>query len=305
MGRELARLVDVELRAVPVGALLVAHQQHAELVDAVGDLVDHQALALLLVPGSCRRTRAPTASPRRTGGRRSARSAGRRPCVAVAQREVVGDRDRFVVRDQEAVERPLDRRPGAHARDQARAGSGRSPRRSRTRGARRRGGSAFSCVPQPSSAGWQPSRDEAVDRPGVDELADLLGLLGDLGVALGDVDHLDAEVARQLAPSPRGSVGLARVRPVSRARLSSACLTKCETRPGLAPWAITAVGPPRYLRRELQHVLAQRVVGAQRRPTGWGRCSRPATARCRCRGRARPSPGRARPAPSRRPRPTG
>ena len=49
VGRELARLVDVELRAVPVGALLVAHQQHAELVAARGDLVDDQALALLLV----------------------------------------------------------------------------------------------------------------------------------------------------------------------------------------------------------------------------------------------------------------
>ena len=33
---------------------------------------------------------------------------------------------------------------------------------------------------------------------------------------------------------------------VSRARFISACFTKCETRPGLAPWAITAVGPPRY-----------------------------------------------------------
>ena len=49
VGRELARLVDGELRAVPVGVLLVARQQHAELVDALGDLVDDHALALLLV----------------------------------------------------------------------------------------------------------------------------------------------------------------------------------------------------------------------------------------------------------------
>src|SRR5262252_856380 len=49
VGREPARLLDVELRAVPVGALLVAHQQHAKLVAARGDLVHDQALALLLV----------------------------------------------------------------------------------------------------------------------------------------------------------------------------------------------------------------------------------------------------------------
>ena len=39
VGRELARLLDRELRAVPVGVLLVAIEQHAQLVAAVGDLV--------------------------------------------------------------------------------------------------------------------------------------------------------------------------------------------------------------------------------------------------------------------------
>ena len=34
VGRELARLLDRELRAVPVGVLLVAGEQHAELIDA-------------------------------------------------------------------------------------------------------------------------------------------------------------------------------------------------------------------------------------------------------------------------------
>ena len=42
-----ARLVDGKLRAVPVGAALVAHQQNAQLVEAVGDLVAQQAGALL------------------------------------------------------------------------------------------------------------------------------------------------------------------------------------------------------------------------------------------------------------------
>ena len=42
--------------------------------------------------------------------------------------------------------------------------------------------------------------DEAVHRPGVDELVGLLGHVGDLRVALRDVDDLDAQPARELAP---------------------------------------------------------------------------------------------------------
>src|SRR3954469_10666454 len=41
---------------------------------------------------------------------------------------------------------------------------------------------------------------ETIHRPGVDEFVELLGLVGELRVALGDVDHPDAELARQLAP---------------------------------------------------------------------------------------------------------
>src|SRR6185437_14923506 len=37
--RKLARFIDGELRAVPVGVLLVAIEQHAELIDAVDDLM--------------------------------------------------------------------------------------------------------------------------------------------------------------------------------------------------------------------------------------------------------------------------
>jgi hypothetical protein len=41
---------------------------------------------------------------------------------------------------------------------------------------------------------------EALDRPGVDELAAGLGRTGALGVALGDVDALDAKVPREPRP---------------------------------------------------------------------------------------------------------
>src|SRR6056297_3471746 len=39
VGRDSARLLDRELRAVPIGISAVAVEQHAELVDAVNDLV--------------------------------------------------------------------------------------------------------------------------------------------------------------------------------------------------------------------------------------------------------------------------
>ncbi len=42
---------------------------------------------------------------------------------------------------------------------------------------------------------------EAIDRPGVDEFARLLGHRGDLGVALGDMDRLDAQILSQRRPA--------------------------------------------------------------------------------------------------------
>ena len=39
---------------------------------------------------------------------------------------------------------------------------------------------------------------EALDAPGVDELVHLLGLVGDLRVALAAMDDLDAEAVRQV-----------------------------------------------------------------------------------------------------------
>ena len=50
--------------------------------------------------------------------------------------------------------------------------------------------------------------------------------------------------------------------------LSSACLTKCETSPGLAPCVSTAVGACLARVAQRQRLLAQRVVGAPRRREG-------------------------------------
>ena len=41
--------------------------------------------------------------------------------------------------------------------------------------------------------GLQALAEEAVDGPGVDEFADCLGPVGDLGIAFGDMDYLDSE----------------------------------------------------------------------------------------------------------------
>ena len=48
--------------------------------------------------------------------------------------------------------------------------------------------------------GLHAFREEALDRPGVDELAPRLGVAGALGVALGDVDALDADALHQPRP---------------------------------------------------------------------------------------------------------
>ena len=183
--------------------------------------------------------------------------------AALAHREVVGDRDRLVVGDQKAVLGLRGRRPGAHPG----AGAG---LRQIDRGAAAEV-VAVAVRRQPLLVGapaelgrLQALRDEALDRPGVDELAARLRRLGALGVALGDVDALDADALHQRAPSPRGSSARRAETPVSRATSSSACLTNQDTMPGLAPQQFTAVTPPGRRRRRSSTRLAQRIVRALR-----------------------------------------
>ena len=104
---------------------------------------------------------------------------------------------------------------------------------------------------------------EALDAPGVDELVDLLGLIGDLRVALAAVNDLHAELLGQVVELLRLGVmrDLLRLRagellvrraPARRCR-ASACLVKWLIRPGFAPCSSTAVGPgsfqPAIIRR--------------------------------------------------------
>ena len=85
----------------------------------------------------------------------------------------------------------------------------------------------------------QAFRDEAIDRPGVDEGAEGLGLLGALRVAFSNVYTLDADFFHQLGPAFAiiPAPGSSNDRPISCARLTSACLTNQETMPGFCSTA--------------------------------------------------------------------
>ncbi len=130
VGRELARFLDRQLRAVPVRVLLVAGEQHAELVDAGDDVVHEDAGLILQLPVAA-------GELVHRHDRRVARVIGVmdrraiRHLRALANRQVVGDRDRFAMRDAEAMEMPGRGSPGAHAR--CRAGLHQVDRRERSR----------------------------------------------------------------------------------------------------------------------------------------------------------------------------
>ena len=177
----------------------MAHQQHAEFVAARGHLVDDQTLALLLLQVLTRQFM-------HRHDRLVARVIGivyRRAIdglLAVMHRQVVGDRNRFVVRDDVAVERAFDRRPGAHLGEQA--GTVQVDRRVAAERVALAVGRQRLLVRAPAHLGGLAAfGDEAVDRPGVDELAHFLRLGRNLRVALGDVDHLHAQALGELAPA--------------------------------------------------------------------------------------------------------
>ena len=117
----------------------------------------------------------------------------------VARREIVGDRDRLVVGDEKAVLRAARRAPGAHAR--VGAGLHQVDRRAAAGLVRMRVRRHPFFMGAPAEFGrLHAFRQEAFDRPGVDEHLGRLRLLGALRVALGDVDALDAGLPHQVGP---------------------------------------------------------------------------------------------------------
>ena len=221
--------------------------------------------------------------------------------VAFAMRVVVGDRDRLVMGDQEAVIGTFERRPAPDARRRARAIE-------KDRGAAAEFvaaaiGRKMPLMRAPAELGrLHAFGDEAVDRPGVDEFARLFRDARDCVSRSAMWMTLTPSSAASAAHSRR-PFGAA-VMPASSARSSSATLMKCDTRPGLAPWVTTAVGPSGFLARERQARSRAARSWSAARARGRDRYSRRARARCRCRDRARPLRGTARSARGSRPRPT-
>ena len=172
--------------------------------------------------------------------------------AVLPDRELLGDGERLAVADDHADDVVVGRHPArdervhAHARqaDLAPGAVGMLERQRRQ----------FLFVRAPAHLGRRrPFLAEALDAPGVEELVDLLGPIGDLRVALAAMDDLDAKLAGQVVELPRLRRG-ARSSPPGRRRTSDppgrarrypagACLVKWLIRPGLAPCSSTAVGP--------------------------------------------------------------
>src|SRR6516164_2988425 len=120
--------------------------------------------------------------------------------AVAAHCQVIRDRDGFAMRDEEAVIGPLERRPAAHPHRGARTQE--VDRRTAAEFMARPIGREMPLMRAPAELAWLAAfAAEAADRPGVDELADTLGDIRDLRVALGDMDDLDAEPMRERRPA--------------------------------------------------------------------------------------------------------
>ena len=112
IGRERARLLDRELRAVPIGVAGVAVEQHPQFVDPVEDfgLAEDVVRALDLAGAAEQLVQAQDRIVARMIGVVAGRAVDCRALV-VAHGVIVGDRDRLVMGDEEAELRPRGRRP--------------------------------------------------------------------------------------------------------------------------------------------------------------------------------------------------
>ncbi len=182
--------------------------------------------------------------------------------VTCAQGKVVGNRDRLVVGDEETVLRAGQRGPGAHPGGGTGSGQVDGAVVPIAVALRIRREVAF--VGAPAQFGrLLPLAGESVDGPGVDEFARPFGRCRHLGVALGDVDHLDTERVRQLSPfGLRGGhvYGLAGVaRDVEQGLLDE---MRHQARIGTVRQYATGCAWKFFFQGA--GVLAQRVVGALR-----------------------------------------
>ena len=184
--------------------------------------------------------------------------------VAVTHSVIVGNRDRLVVRHQEAILRAGRRAPRTHARVGARLVEIDRRAAAFLVGAGIGGQPLFMGAPAEFRR-LHAFRKEAFDRPGVDEHIARLRVLGDLGVAFGDVHALHAERLGELGPA------FARRRRIDRLAEIAGDVEQCLLD---EPRHHAGVGPAGGDRRRAagiaaarrQHGFAQRVVGTRFRP---------------------------------------
>ena len=113
----------------------------------------------------------------------------------------------------------------------------------------------------------QALRHEALDRPGVDEHVERLGERGALGVALGDVDALDAEIHRELGPLFAGRRLLALEAEIG-GEVDQRLLDEPRHHAGIGAAARHRGGAAGVVAPRRQHGFAQSVVGARFRLHG-------------------------------------
>lgn len=101
--------------------------------------------------------------------------------------------------------------------------------------------------------------DEAVDRPGVDELAALLGYVGYLGVALRHMDGLDPQRLGQFRPAAAGTRLLDLQTGVS-GDVEQSLLHEMGDQPGIGAMGDHRGGAVGIAALVLQHRSAQRVI---------------------------------------------
>ena len=226
------------------------HQQHAQLVDAARRSRPSSAAARAAAASSGRPSRAATAPRRRTGGRHSAPSAGRAPRRRRAASGSRRSRSNSLCVTRKPWNGPSMRRPAAHAR----AGPGplQVDRRVAAAVVPAAVAREVPLVRAPAELGRLAAlADEAVDRPGVDELARR---------ACGGRPTWVSRSAMWIALTPRSRASRAQPCAVARRRRgrgrcraamsSSACLTKLRDQAGVgAMRQLTAVGPRPSSRR--------------------------------------------------------
>src|ERR1035437_2420926 len=191
---QLACLADLQLRAGPPAVQAVAHEQHAQFVDAIANLIGHDSelrLQLVVAHGQLVETQNRVVAGHIGVVHR--RSIDRQPPFdrVLPDGEVVADAEGLGVADHHPDDRSTGRDPGVNEGPNARLGEKDLIARSANRRVSIPREAALVRSP-PEFGRCRAFLVKALNRPRVDELVDRLRLRGHLRIALRDVDDLGA-----------------------------------------------------------------------------------------------------------------